>query len=56
VSYWHLLAREDLDALAAVTGEERFVDVDVERAKQTPSCGTIARVCYTRSLGRTSRR
>jgi len=56
VSDWHLLAQEELDAFAAVTGEERFVDLDVERAKQTPFGGTIARGYHTRSLGRTSGR
>jgi acyl dehydratase len=56
VSEWDRLTQEDLDAFAAVTSVEWFVDVDVERAKQTPFCGTTARACYTRSLGRTSRR
>lgn len=55
MSDWHLLAQEELDAFAAVTGEERFVDLDVERAKQTPFGGTIARGYYTRSLGRARR-
>jgi acyl dehydratase len=56
VSDRHLLTQEDLDAFAAVTGEERLVDLDVERAKQTLFGGTIARGYYARSLGRTSRR
>jgi acyl dehydratase len=45
----------DLDAFAAVIGEEWFVDLDVERAKQTPFGGTIARGYHPRSLGRASR-
>jgi acyl dehydratase len=55
VSDWHLLTPEDLDAFAAVTREERLVDLDVERAKQTLG-GTMARGYYTRLLGRTSGR
>ena len=55
VSDWHLLAQEELDAFAAVTGK-RFADPDLERAKQTPIGGTIARGYYTRSLSRASRR
>jgi acyl dehydratase len=58
VGDWHLLAQdqEELDAFATVTGEERFVDPDLERAKQTPFGGTIACGYCTRSLSRPSRR
>jgi acyl dehydratase len=56
VSDRHLLTQEDLDAFAAVTGEERLVDLDVERAKRTLFGGTIALGYHARSLGRTSRR
>jgi len=56
VSHWQLVAQEDLDAFAQVTGKEHFVHVDVEWAKRTPFGGTIAHDSSTRSLGRTSRR
>ena len=55
MSEWHLLTQEDLDAFAAVTGVEWFVDLDVERSKQARFGGTIARGYYPRALGRASR-
>ena len=56
MSGWHLLTQEDHDAFALLTGEQRFAYLGLERARQTPFGGTIARGDYTRVLGRTSRR
>jgi acyl dehydratase len=50
VSDWHLVTQELIDQFAAVTGDDQWIHVDVERAKQSPFGGTIAHGYYTLSL------
>lgn len=50
VSEWHLVTQEAINAFAEVTGDDQFIHVDVEKAKQTPFGGTIAHGYYTLSL------
>ncbi len=50
VSEWKLVTQEDIDTFAEVTGDDQFIHVDPERAKQTPFGGTIAHGFYTLSL------
>jgi acyl dehydratase len=50
VSDWKLVTQEDIDAFAEVTGDDQFIHVDPERAKETPFGGTIAHGYYTLSL------
>jgi len=50
VSDWLLVTQEKIDQFAAVTGDDQWIHVDVERAKQSPFGGTIAHGYYTLSL------
>ena len=50
VSEWKLVTQEDIDTFAEVTGDDQFIHVDPERAKETPFGGTIAHGFYTLSL------
>jgi acyl dehydratase len=50
VSDWHEVTQEAVDAFARVTGDDQWIHIDVERAKQTPFGGTIAHGYYTLSL------
>ncbi len=50
VSEWKLVTQKDIDEFAAVTGDDQWIHVDVERAKQGPFGGTIAHGYYTLSL------
>ena len=50
VSEWKLVTQEDIDTFAQVTGDDQFIHVDPERAKETPFGGTIAHGFYTLSL------
>jgi acyl dehydratase len=50
VSDWHLVTQETIDEFARVTGDDQWIHVDVERAKQSPFGGTIAHGYYTLSL------
>ena len=50
VSDWLLVTQEKIDAFAEVTGDDQFIHVDPERAKQTPFGGTIAHGYFTLSL------
>ncbi len=50
VSEWKLVTQEDIDTFAEVTGDDQFIHVDPERAKETPFGGTIAHGYYTLSL------
>jgi len=50
VSDWHLVTQEKIDEFARVTGDDQWIHVDVERAKQSPFGGTIAHGYYTLSL------
>jgi acyl dehydratase len=50
VSDWHLVTQEAINEFADVTGDDQWIHVDVERAKETPFGGTIAHGYYTLSL------
>ena len=50
VSDWHHVTQDDVNRFAEVTGDDQWIHVDVERAKQTPFGGTIAHGYYTLSL------
>src|SRR4030081_2016213 len=50
VSDWHLVTQELIDEFAAVTGDDQWIHIDVERAKASPFGGTIAHGYYTLSL------
>ncbi len=50
VSDWHTVTQERIDEFAEVTGDDQWIHVDVERAKQTPFGGTIAHGYYVLSL------
>jgi acyl dehydratase len=49
-SDWHEVTQADVDAFADVTGDDQWIHVDVERAKETPFGGTIAHGYFTLSL------
>ena len=50
VSDWHLVTQEQIDEFAQVTGDDQWIHVDVERARESPFGGTIAHGYYTLSL------
>ena len=50
VSEWHEVTQQDIDTFAEVTGDDQWIHVDPERAKETPFGGTIAHGYYTLSL------
>jgi acyl dehydratase len=50
VSDWHLVTQENVDRFAEVTGDDQWIHVDVERARESPFGGTIAHGYYTLSL------
>jgi acyl dehydratase len=50
VSEWHLVTQEKINEFAEVTGDDQWIHIDVERAKDTPFGGTIAHGYYTLSL------
>jgi acyl dehydratase len=50
VSDWHEVTQEAIDAFAELTGDDQWIHVDVERARETPFGGTIAHGYYTLSL------
>ena len=50
VSDWHDVTQDEIDAFAAVTGDDQWIHVDPERARATPFGGTIAHGYYTLSL------
>ena len=49
-SDWHEVTQADVDKFAEVTGDDQWIHVDVERAKETPFGGTIAHGYFTLSL------
>ncbi|TMK41158.1 MAG: MaoC family dehydratase [Actinobacteria bacterium] len=51
VSDWHEVTQEAIDRFAEVTGDDYWIHLDVERAKDSPFGGTIAHGYYTLSLG-----
>jgi acyl dehydratase len=50
VSDWREVTQEAIDDFARVTGDDQWIHVDPERARQTPFGGTIAHGYYTLSL------
>ena len=50
VSDWKEVTQEDVNAFAEVTGDDQWIHVDPERAKETPFGGTIAHGYFTLSL------
>nr|MDQ5808373.1 MaoC family dehydratase [Actinomycetota bacterium] len=50
VSDWHEVTQENVNAFAEVTGDDQWIHIDPERAKDTPFGGTIAHGYYTLSL------
>jgi acyl dehydratase len=50
VSDWLEVTQEKIDRFAEVTGDDQWIHVDVERAKQSPFGGTIAHGYFTLSL------
>lgn len=50
VSGWHAVTQDEVDAFAAVTGDDQWIHTDPARATQTPFGGTIAHGYYTLSL------
>ena len=50
VSSWHDVTQADVDMFAKVTGDQQWIHVDPERARETPVGGTIAHGYYTLSL------
>jgi len=50
VSDWHPITQENIDRFAEVTGDDQWIHVDPERAKDSPFGGTIAHGYYTLSL------
>ena len=50
VSDWHAVTQEQVNQFAELTGDDQWIHVDVERAKQTPFGGTIAHGYYVLSL------
>jgi acyl dehydratase len=51
VSDWRTVSQELVDDFARVTGDDQWIHLDVERARQTPFGGTIAHGYLTLSLG-----
>jgi acyl dehydratase len=50
VSDWHLVTQQNIDQFAEVTGDDQWIHIDPERARQSPFGGTIAHGYYTLSL------
>jgi acyl dehydratase len=50
VSEWLLVTQEKIDAFAEVTGDDQWIHIDPQRAKESPFGGTIAHGYYTLSL------
>jgi hypothetical protein len=50
VSDWRDVTQADIDKFAEVTGDDQWIHVDPERAKDTPFGGTIAHGYFTLSL------
>jgi acyl dehydratase len=50
VSDWHEVTQKDIDRFAEVTGDDYWIHLDTERAKDGPFGGTIAHGYYTLSL------
>ena len=49
-SDWLEITQERVNTFAEATGDYQWIHIDVERAKESPFCGTIAHGYYTLSL------
>ncbi|MGH9224027.1 MAG: MaoC family dehydratase [Acidimicrobiales bacterium] len=47
---WRLISQEDVDAFARLTGDDQWIHVDPQRAKEGPFGATIAHGYFTLSL------
>ena len=50
VSEWREVTQQDIDTFAEVTGDDQWIHIDVERAKEGPFGATIAHGYFTLSL------
>ncbi len=50
VSDWHHVTQDEIDDFARLTGDDQWIHIDTERAKETPFGGTIAHGYFTLSL------
>jgi acyl dehydratase len=50
VSEWLTVTQDKIDAFAEVTGDDQWIHIDPERARESPFGGTIAHGYYTLSL------
>ena len=50
VSDWREITQDDVDAFAKVTGDDQWIHVDPDRAKDTPFGGTIVHGFFTVAL------
>jgi len=50
VSHWHEVTQDAINCFADLTGDHQWIHVDVERAAELPSGGTIAHGYYTLSM------
>ena len=50
VSDWREISQADVDAFAEVTGDDQWIHVDPDRAKDTPFGGTIVHGFFTVAL------
>jgi acyl dehydratase len=50
VSDWHPVTQQRIDEFAEVTGDDQWIHIDPERARESPFGGTIAHGYYTLSL------
>ena len=51
VSDWHEVTQDEINRFAEATGDDQWIHLDPERAKETPFGSTIAHGLYTLSLG-----
>jgi acyl dehydratase len=47
---WRLISQDDVDAFASLTGDDQWIHVDPQRAKEGPFGATIAHGYFTLSL------
>ena len=50
VSEWHEVTQDEINHFAEVTGDDQWIHVNIERAKETPFGGTIAHGYFVLSL------
>jgi acyl dehydratase len=50
LSDWHLVTQEKINRFAELTGDDQWIHIDAERARDAPFGGTIAHGYYTLCL------